>query len=265
MESERADAHFRDPFARLLAGERGERIVESSPWGKRSASILVVRTCVFDELILDAIRGQGVDLVLNLGAGLDTRPYRMDLPAELRWIEVDLPGILDYKQGKLAGQKPRCALETVRLDLSDSRARKELFGKIDREARKVLVITEGLVVYLPREQVESLAKDLSARSHFHYWLLDFNSPELLKMLEKVWGKMLREGSSRMQFAVEEGPEFFRPFGWKPDRIRVPMDEAVRLDRMMQFPWWQRLLATFASKARRESYRKMSTFARLERI
>ena len=34
----------------------------------------------------------------NLAAGLDTRPYRMDLPPSLRWIEVDLPDILDYKE-----------------------------------------------------------------------------------------------------------------------------------------------------------------------
>lgn len=265
MESERPDAHFHDPYARLLAGERGLRIVESNSWGKRSASILIVRTCVFDELILDAVRNRGVDTVLNLAAGLDARPFRMDLPAELRWIEVDFPGILDYKHAKLAGQKPRCRFESVRLDLSDVRARNELFARIGREAKKALVITEGLVVYLPKADVESLAKDLAAQPHFQYWLLDFNSPELLKMLEKVWGKMLREGNARMQFGTEQGVDFFRPLGWKPDDVRVPMDEAIRLDRVMKLPWWQRLMMPFVSKARLEAYRKMSTFARLERI
>src|SRR5256885_6123414 len=34
---------------------------------------------------------QGTDMVVNLAAGLDARPYRMALPASLQWIEVDLP------------------------------------------------------------------------------------------------------------------------------------------------------------------------------
>ena len=55
----------------------------------------------------------GVDLVVNLAAGLDTRPYRMALPPSLRWVEVDLPDILDYKEEILAGAAPACALERV--------------------------------------------------------------------------------------------------------------------------------------------------------
>jgi O-methyltransferase involved in polyketide biosynthesis len=40
---------------------------------------------------------QGTDMVINLAAGLDSRPYRMQLPALLRWVEVDLPDMLNYK------------------------------------------------------------------------------------------------------------------------------------------------------------------------
>ena len=54
--------------------------------------------------------GEGeVDAVLNLAAGLDTRPYRLELAATLRWIEADLPGINESKAQALAGEKPRDA------------------------------------------------------------------------------------------------------------------------------------------------------------
>jgi O-methyltransferase involved in polyketide biosynthesis len=59
---------------------------------------LVVRICVIDELILRSIEQEGIDTVLNLGAGLDTRPYRLSLPSSLHWIEVDFPAILNYKE-----------------------------------------------------------------------------------------------------------------------------------------------------------------------
>src|ERR1700732_656244 len=116
-ESERPDALFRDPYARRLAAERGRQIAESVPGAVRADWAWVGRTYLFDQLIVEQL-GQGVDMVVNLAAGLDARPYRMDLPPTLQWVEVDLPGILDYKEEILAGERPVCALERVRLGLA---------------------------------------------------------------------------------------------------------------------------------------------------
>src|SRR5207253_2638307 len=104
---------------------------------------------------------QGADLVLNLAAGLDARPYRLELPASLQWIEVDLPEILAYKEEILTKEKPTCALERVRLDLADSDARRTFFAALNRRAKKVLVLTEGLLIYLSEEEVAALARDLA--------------------------------------------------------------------------------------------------------
>jgi O-methyltransferase involved in polyketide biosynthesis len=50
----------------------------------------------------------GVDTVLNLGAGMDTRPYRMKLPGDLRWVEFDFPSIVEPESAQLADQQPVC-------------------------------------------------------------------------------------------------------------------------------------------------------------
>src|SRR5271165_4266598 len=89
-EGERADAVFHDPLASILAGERGRKITRSFSRSAMVAWGVVLRTSAIDRLINEALQ-IGVDTVLNLGAGLDTRPYRMDLPSHLRWIEIDLP------------------------------------------------------------------------------------------------------------------------------------------------------------------------------
>ena len=93
LESERPDALFRDPFARRLAGERGARITEGKAFANRNAWSFVARTVLIDRFISDAV-ANGVDMVVNLAAGLDARPYRMTLPSHLQWIEVDLPDLL---------------------------------------------------------------------------------------------------------------------------------------------------------------------------
>ncbi len=84
-ESERADALFRDPFARRLAGARGEKIAQELEKAQRYEWPYVSRTLRFDQIISEQVK-QGADMVINLAAGLDTRPYRMDLPATLNWV-----------------------------------------------------------------------------------------------------------------------------------------------------------------------------------
>ena len=72
------------------------------PGRKEQTWPVVARTCVYDELIMKLVEEEKIDTVINLAAGLDTRPYRLSLPSSLRWIEIDLPQVLAYKAEKLA-------------------------------------------------------------------------------------------------------------------------------------------------------------------
>ncbi|HEV8504902.1 MAG TPA: SAM-dependent methyltransferase, partial [Chitinophagaceae bacterium] len=170
-ESERSDAVFHDPFARKLAGEKGEQIANAIGFGRENSWSFVARTFLFDEFIMRHVR-EGYDMVLNLAAGLDARPYRMDLPSSLQWVEVDLPGILAEKEKVLNNETPRCHLKRIKLDLADQKARKELFKKLNGQANKILVMTEGLIIYLTSEQVASFATDLSSQNNFKRWIFD---------------------------------------------------------------------------------------------
>ena len=108
----------------------------------------------------------------------------MDLPSSLKWIEVDLPELLSYKEAILKNEAPRCLLERVALDLSNAAARRELFDRLARQASKVLIITEGILVYLSAEEVVALAQDLRAPSSFQRWAVDLASPGLLRILQR---------------------------------------------------------------------------------
>jgi methyltransferase (TIGR00027 family) len=229
-ETERSDPVFRDPFARRLAGSRGEQIAKSMPFSERASWAWVARTFLFDEFILDQIQ-QGVDMVVNLAAGLDARPYRMALPASLRWIEVDLPAMLDYKQEILASEKPVCSLERVRLDLSDLAARRSLFEQLGRGTAKALIISEGLLIYLEPTEAAALARDLAVPPAFQRWILDLASPGLVRLMQKKMGAQLRDAGAPFKFGPAEGPEFFVPYGWKPIDVRSPLKTAARLKRL----------------------------------
>jgi methyltransferase (TIGR00027 family) len=231
-ETERPDAAFRDPFARRLAGDRGERIAASLSDNNMEWSV-IARTYAFDRLLIKEIE-KGADLVVNLAAGLDARPYRLDLPPSLRWVEVDLPEILEYKEGILADETPRCVLERVPLDLSNHDARRGLFGNLGRRASRAVVITEGLVIYLMADEVGALARDLTSAPSFQRWILDIVSPGLLTMINERAGELVRQAGAPFLFGPAEGPAFFERHGWQVLGVRSLLKTAAALKRLPIF-------------------------------
>ncbi|HEV8209487.1 MAG TPA: SAM-dependent methyltransferase [Vicinamibacterales bacterium] len=229
-ETDREDALFRDPFARALAGERGERIASGLTFTEENAWSFTARTYLFDRFVTRLVQ-HGADMVVNLAAGLDTRPYRMALPPALRWVEVDLPDILDYKEEILGDATPACVLERVRLDLSNEDGRRGLFADLGRRAKQVAVISEGLVIYLMPDAVAALARDLAGPPVFQHWVLDLASPGLVEMMKQSTGNAMNEAGAPFLFAPAEGPPFFSAHGWQPIEIRSLLKTAGKLGRL----------------------------------
>jgi methyltransferase (TIGR00027 family) len=259
-ESERPDALFHDPFARRLAGERGEQLAAAMPAAGRHAWSYTARTWLSDQFIAKLV-AEGADTVVNLAAGLDTRPYRMQLPPSLRWVEVELPELLAYKQQILEKEKPVCRLEQVPLDLTNVKARQELFQRLGREAKNAVIVTEGLIIYFTAEDAAALARDLAQPVSFHHWIMDLTSPALLKMLQKMIGSTLGEAGSPLTFAPREGPAFFLPQGWKPLEAISLLHTAAQLKRLS---FWMRLAALFPDAKGKKPDRPWGGMVLLER-
>jgi len=234
-ENKRPDALFRDPYAEYLAGERGAKIAKEMKFGARHAWSWIARTYLVDQTIREQI-AEGADMVINLAAGLDTRPYRMPLPPSLTWLEIDLPGIIDYKQAALGRERPACLLERIKLDLANVSARREVFGELGRRAKKALIVSEGLMIYLSREEVAALATDLARLPSFRNWVLDIVSPALLRLMQKRMGSHLELAGAALKFGPEEGPDYFLPYGWRPVRVRSMLHAAARVKRLPLWMW-----------------------------
>lgn len=234
-ESARPDALFRDSLADRLAGPRGRAIVAAAPRRLRQGWWLVARTKVIDDLIAEAI-GDGCDRVLNLAAGLDTRPYRLDLPAELRWIEADLAPLIAEKERLLADESPVCRLERHGVDLSDDGQRAAFLDEALAGASKALVLTEGLVMYLDDADVTALSASFQ-RPEISWWVLDFASPGLKTTMNDRSGGLLRNAPFR--FAPVNGLAFFENLGWRVSFAESVLTSAYRFRRL---PWFMRLVA-----------------------
>lgn len=230
-ESARPDALFSDPYAKSLAGERGQAIAALMPAQARSGWPMIARTKLIDDLIQASV-AKGCDCVINLAAGLDTRPYRLELPDSLRWVEADLPALIEEKEQLLADARPRCHLRRISVDLTDARARVLALQDAVMPSTQALVITEGLLSYLDEAQVRALSKDLAALAGVRCWILDLASPAILAMLRKGMGTHL--SNAPLKFAPANGIAFFEALGWRVAQVHSIFHAAVRFRRL---PWF----------------------------
>ena len=237
-ETKRPDALFRDPYAERLEDGKGEEIAKSLPEGQSHAWAWVSRTYLFDQFIRKEIE-EGADLIVNCAAGLDARPYRMELPGGLQWIELDLPEILAYKEARLAQEKPRCVLQRIAVNLANESERRGVFASVGARGKRAVIVTEGLLIYLSPEEVASLARDLATVGSFRRWILDIASPGLLRMMQKSAGEALEKVGAPFLFGPAEGPDFFAPHGWDAIEVNGLLKTAAQFGRP---PFFLRMLA-----------------------
>jgi methyltransferase (TIGR00027 family) len=225
--------------------------------------MVAIRTRIIDDLIREAV-ADGVDLVLNLGAGLDTRPYRLELPSDLRWVEVDCAKITELKDSRLFGQKPTCKLERVSCDLADVSSRRVLLASVSDTSRNALALTEGVIPYLSEEEVGALASDLNKYPCFRYWVADYFSP-VIRKYHQSQSKKMRMENAPFKFTPEDYFGFFLSHGWQAKDVRYIVDAAQKFGRPP--PTWIRLMfalrGLFLSREDRDQRKKSMAYVLFE--
>lgn len=225
-ESDRPDALFKDVHARRLAGERGEAAGRKLQNGE----YIALRTLLFDILIQQWLGRGPIDLVVNLGAGLDTRPYRLPLPSTLHWAEVDLPSMIDLKTEAMAGVAANCRVEMLACDLADAQARGNQLRALAAGSKQAMILSEGLLLYLTDQQVATLASELRALPSFRYWIVEILSPRAVKAVHENWGTHFEAAEAPMLFAPPDWRAFYAKNGWKTVEFRDSDQQAQAVGR-----------------------------------
>ncbi|ESQ84272.1 hypothetical protein AEAC466_07890 [Asticcacaulis sp. AC466] len=267
LETQRPDALFHDPLAGKLVGDRGKALAGVMGIERAMAWSMSLRTYIIDNYILDAV-AKGVVRIVNLGAGLDTRPYRLDLRPDIDWVEVDFAHMIDYKNDALSADTPRCKLERIACDLSQGDARRQLLDALDQRGGQTLVLTEGVIPYLTNADVADLANDLCQRDSIVYWITDYFSPFFHTMSARGSVKRQLAKNSPFRFNVGDQPNdwvrFFADTGWEVADMRYIGEEGLKLGRDLPANWIMRQFMRFAPEARLRPYRRMNGYALMQK-
>lgn len=167
LETRRPRPLFTDPFAdRFLtayAGELGTLPhlgVETSPLWEAVFYGVTMRTAYFDA----AVQRSSAPQVVVLGAGLDTRAYRLGLPPGVTVFEVDRAATLDFKERVLADEQPTCRRVPVVAELGADDLTGLLKSAGFDHRLPTVWLAEALLFYLTQSQAEALLEEMSGLS-----------------------------------------------------------------------------------------------------
>jgi methyltransferase (TIGR00027 family) len=220
-ETEREGAILRDPYARALAGDEGMRMLDAQG-DERPIASLAVRGRFLDDALATAL-ARGVRGVVLLAAGLDARAYRMALPPDVTWLEVDRAAVLAYKRGVLGAATPAVPIADVAADVRDAALGAILATHGLDASRPVAWIAEGLFPYLDEAEASRLLATIAASSAPGSTLL-FDAPSRASLDPAgPMGRHLAElaaSGAPWRFGTDDPGALVRAHGFIPDVVHV---------------------------------------------
>jgi methyltransferase (TIGR00027 family) len=239
-ENERGNPLFRDELSSLLAGSEGRAwLAESeanpeSNYHRDSFPYLEVRTRYFDDWLRQAVRERKASQVVLLGAGMDTRAFRLAWPEKLQLWEVDTPELFSLKEARLqsAGVRGGCDRIVVKADLTSGDWVGSLLDRGFKKSRPTVWLAEGLFEYLTAAEVERIlegaASVSSAGSRFGAEIISedyLRSPSKQPALQRR-----RERGTPWLFGTNDPEALFRSRGWVVDAKVGAVEVAAALER-----------------------------------
>lgn len=157
---------FNDPVAKELVGAPIRVLMQLSAMRnftiKQTDAVLkgifgaqVCRTRYIDEAVRAAL-AQGMSQLVILGAGYDTRPYRLPGLEKVKFFEVDLPAVQNDKKEKIQKYLGKIPEQVTFIPIDfDTQKLDAVFAGTDFDPTKPAVfIWEGVTQYITEEAVK---------------------------------------------------------------------------------------------------------------
>jgi methyltransferase (TIGR00027 family) len=255
IETERSDRLFIDSFASVLAGSElnllKQRLQDQDGSEIQKENLLktrfvAVRTCFFDNFLIS--KNKQLNQIVILGAGMDTRAFRLEWTPETHLYEIDQADVIKRKNDLLTNASPKCYRHTIAVDLSQSWS-SELLKQGYKTNIPTLWLMEGLLMYLDELAVNNLLNTISALSLGRSWLgADLISVKSLELAMSSNGKVRKY----WRFGTDYPQQLFANYGWTT-KIIQPGDEEANFGRYpkklppLEIPNLRRLFLIRASR------------------
>ena len=153
---------------------------------------VIARTIVLDKLTKSWLASHPGAVVVNIACGLDTRCYRMSGYAH--WYNLDLPETMAVREKLLP--------ESGTISQIAMSAMEDWGSEISEQNVQVLIVIEGLTMYLSEADVQRIFRVISHRFEKATVFVETMNPIIVKRFQK---KSIEGSNAKFTWGVKDGP------------------------------------------------------------
>ncbi len=230
QDAESAHPLIGDTYAKSLLGKEGEAYWQEFRQFKRPNAGNTVRHYLIDSFIKKELIDHPDATIILIGAGLDSRAYRINGG---NWIEIDEPGIIEYKNNLLPANECSNPLNRIAIDFEKEKLIDKL--QVYSNRQHVIFVIEGVLMYLTNEQRNDLLKTLTSLFRKHRVFCDLMNKKFFEKFSQPIHKKLAEHGAVFKDIAEEPANLFSQYGYlKKEQISIP--QAIHDVGLMHIPW-----------------------------
>lgn len=214
-----------DEYAEVFMSEEGLEYFHRFDGEDAPNSSNLVRHRLIDDVVRETIAADPRRRIFTLGAGFDTRPYRLDGG---RWTELDAPELIAYKNERLPASDAKNELTRIAIDLEAQSTGDALVGFATNDP--VAFVVEGVLMYLTTAQILDLLDTVTGLFPNHRIVCDLMTKSMFDKYAVSMHEKLVEAHTTMTVTEHDPADLFLRSGYRLVR-RMSIPEAMCHHRM----------------------------------
>jgi len=192
-----------DNYAKNFMDKEALEVFEKFRSFKNAIKSNTTRHRIIDDLIKSEIKKEPETKIFIIGAGFDTRAYRMEGGY---WYEFDDPEVIKYKDKYLPESECKNTIKRIPFNFSvDSLDEKLTAFKFKKS---VFIIIEGVFIYLDEKATIKLIKTLQNQFPQHTLFCDLQNYKFFKKFNTKFQKVLQEFGTSLHITSNSPEQLF---------------------------------------------------------
>ena len=198
-----------DTYARAFMNEQGLQILETFKDETRPNTSNVARHRIIDDLLRQELTATPNLTVVIIGAGFDTRAFRLKGGT---WIELDEPQVITYKDERLPASTGNNELHRISIDFAVDSLEQKLAPFSGRNP--VVVVIEGVLMYLEEAAIDQLLQTLHRLFPQHKLICDLMTRDFFDNYAKTLHQKITGMGTSFKFTVDTPEAVFLENGYR---------------------------------------------------
>lgn len=206
-----------DMFAERFMNDEARAVAHRFRSHTRARGSFPVRHRIIDELVARELERDPKRRIVVIGCGFDSRAYRL---RGGRWLEVDEPELLEYKESRLPTAEAPNELRRVAIRFAGESLDETLAPYATEDP--VVIVLEGVLGYLTEAEQGALLATLVRLFPNHLVLCDLQTRTFLARYGRKLARDLHESGATFGWPSDTPEALFLERGYRAlERISIP--------------------------------------------